>query len=269
MKSLLLTFDVEHFSVYRGSFQDKKDYFDISKKGLEEIYRLLKKHQLPATLFLEEIFAERYPKLISRFFDLGCEFALHCYRHDQKYAHYPESESRTILSRAKKNLEKLFGVKIIGFRGPGMSRPSYRVLHDIGIRYDSSLHPMLLPGYYHNLFATRNIHVVDSVVEIPISVTPLLRLPLSWLWFRLFGVSYEKICSRLALLNSDYLNLYFHPWDFADFRSLSFDYPLRALIAHHSGDIALRNLDRYLSWTIKQNYVPQTISTYLKSRGYL
>lgn len=269
MTSLLLTFDVEHFSVYRGSFQDKKEYFELPRKGLEQIYRLLKKHQVPATLFLEQVFAERYPRLLSRFLDLDCEFALHCYRHDQKYATFLPAESRRILSDAKKYLERLFGVNIVGFRGPGMSRPAHRVLHEIGIRYDSSLHPLLLPGYYSNLFSTRKIHVVDHVVEVPVSVTPLLRLPLSWLWFRVFGLSYEKLCSRLALLNSDYLNLYFHPWDFADFSSLEFDYPMRSLVSYRSGKPAVRDLDRYIAWAKKQGYRAETMFSYLQSRGFL
>ena len=50
-----------------------------------------------------------------------------------------------------------------------------------GYRYNSSLNPAFIPGRYMHLDSPRTWFMADGVMQIPASVSPLLRVPLFWL----------------------------------------------------------------------------------------
>jgi hypothetical protein len=99
------------------------------------------------------------------------------------------------------------------------------------------------------------------VKEIPISVTAFFRLPFSWIWFRNFGLKYAKICTRLSLINSDYINLYFHPWDFVDLRD--FKGKISPFILKNAGRRFSRMFEDYIGYCKRINLKSKTVSEYI------
>ena len=63
-----------------------------------------------------------------------------------------------------------------------------------------------------------------------------------FLWFRNIGLGYAKICTRLSLIGSDYVNIYFHPWEFVNLEKLKYSDRLPKLIIRNTGEILEKNV---------------------------
>ncbi|HLD03038.1 MAG TPA: polysaccharide deacetylase family protein [Candidatus Nanoarchaeia archaeon] len=290
MKSLLLTFDLEEFNVPKdyGIDISTKEQCRISNDGLLNLLVMLKRNNAKATFFTTLVFANNHPSSIKRLLSEGHELALHAYSHDHDYTNMPEKEAEFFIRKAKDDLERKFKTKINGFRGPQMRRPSYSLLNKIGLKYDSSLHPTFIPflmagytkisnlftgkkalnadymtSYAKNFLKSRKIAKKDGVIVIPISVSPVARLPMFWIAFRNLPLSYTTLCSQTALLDTNYLNLYFHPWEFTGLDTPRFS-KIMNLITRNTGSPCLHKLESYIHWAKNKNIQTFTISQYLK-----
>ncbi len=262
MKTLLLTFDVEQFpSKELGIPLSEDKAFSLGKDGLNILLDIL--DITSSTFFVTAEFAERFPKDTKRILTSGHELAMHGASHDHVYHTMEEKKAKDIISKAKGEMEKRFKTKIKGFRGPRMSRPSYEILKKCGFTYDSSLHPVFLPGHYNNFFSPRCVQEREDIIVIPVSAVPLVRLPFSWAWFRIMGSLYTKACSRLTLLDSSFIHLYFHPWEFVE-------PPVKAKGIWHklnfggTGITNVERLEKFITWTKKRGLAPSTLSGFLK-----
>lgn len=261
MKYFCLSFDLEEFDVPQeiGKNISKNESFSISLEGTKKILDLLKEHNIKATFFVTTEFYKKYPKLIKEISKVH-EIACHG-EHDKDYGKIDEKISFESIKQNKVLLEKGIKREIIGFRAPRMSPPEYKVLKKVGLRYDASLHPTYIPGRYNNLLSPRKIFRREGIIVIPTSVAPLLRAPMTWLWFRNLGLAYSKMCTRLCFLTDSYVSIYFHPWEFV---SLSeFDIPL--VFKRNTGKMLYYKLEKYVNWLANKNVKLITLSELIKS----
>lgn len=249
MKHLLLSFDLEELN---------KDTA-LSSEGLIPLLNLLKKYKISCTFFTTWFFAKKHPELINKIIKNNHEIALHALNHNDDYSKLTCEEALKSLKLAKENLEKKFKIKIYGFRAPNMHPPSNEVLECLNLVYDSSLHPTFLPGHYNNFLKKRKPFRINNLIEIPVSVTPFFRAPFSWFWFRLFGLTYSKICTKLTLINSNYILLYFHPWEFSN------NLKEKGIFSINSGKNLLNLLEGYICWCINRNLKPTSIISCIKN----
>ena len=258
MKKFLFTVDLEEFDSVK---QENK----CSEEGFKKLYGLIKKHNIKTTFFVTLYFALKNPDIIKRLLIDGHEIACHAYEHSDRYNKMDEKEAFRLISLAKSKLESKFNTKVVGFRAPQMSYPSYNLLESLGFEYDSSLHPTFLPGFHNELNRSRKIEKKNGLTIIPISTVPFLRSPFSWIWFRNFGLWYTKICTMLC---RTYVNIYFHPWDFCDLKKYVIDIGANKIInflfVRNSGEKALTKLDRYFRWINNKKIQSMTIKEYLK-----
>jgi len=273
MRYLLLTFDLEEF-VPAAEFNEPiraEEAFELGRQGFENISDLLEEKQIKATLFTTAEFAEFAEKPISRAIRNGHELASHGYSHKHNYKNMLGEQALHFLKRSKDKLEGQFGRKIFGFRAPQMLHPDRAILKNIGFKYDSSLHPTYVPGKYNNFFAKREIFSEKGILVVPVSTTPVLRFPFSWAWFRLLGLNYAKFCTALALADQDYINIYFHPWEFTDIGKYDFK-KIPKTRTKNTGEAMLKKLSLYLDWCDRLNLKSVTISDYLQNyenKGFL
>ena len=186
---ILLSFDIEEFDMpleYEGTIS-LEEQLSVSRKGLQNILRILKKHQIKATFFSTVIFAENNQDLIQELLSDGHELASHTWFHsDFEEKHLLESKLR---------LEELFNTKIIGLRMPRMSPVSDDAVANAGYFYNSSINPTFLPGRYNNLKVSRTAFWQNNVLQMPASVSPVFRIPLFWLSFHNFSLQlYQILC---------------------------------------------------------------------------
>jgi len=258
-KAFLLTIDLEEFERGIGDQQ-----YDLSREGLEVLTSLLSHTQIPVTFFTTATFARRYPDTI-RSLSVNHEIALHAFEHNDNYRTMDPEEAMERLGKAKTILEAFSGKKVIGFRAPQMQAPGMGLLRSLGIKYDSSLHPTYVPGRYSHHREPMEIHNQDGIVRVPVSVTPRLRLAYSWLWFRVIGVWYARMCTRTTEKKMDFVAIYFHPWDFVDLRKVENIGRIYARNTHRS----LEMLEKYLRWLREKGYRFMTMSEYLREGGWL
>lgn len=197
---ILLSFDIEEFDMpleYQTdiSFDDQ---IRISIDGSNLILDLLKKHQIKATFFSTVVFAENAPEIIKRVVNEGHELASHTYYHSQ-------FEDDHIL-QSKLRLEELSGAKVLGFRMPRMYPVKNELLAAAGYTFNSSLNPTYLPGRYNHFNEKRTHFIKENVLQIPASVSPIIRFPLFWLAFHNLPLRiYQYLCTK-TYQKDGYLN---------------------------------------------------------------
>ena len=121
-------------------------------------------------------------------------------------------------------------------------------LLDADYSYNSSLNPTWVPGRYNNLTKPRTAHIRSGILNIPASVTPMVRFPLFWLSFKNFPLAFIKTASLWTLRSDRYLNIYFHPWEFSDLRAFG----VPAFIKRIDGNRLLERLETYLLFLKRQ-----------------
>ena len=272
--TMLLTFDLEECEKFQekkpagqripdpGSEGAELDMFSLSYQGGLTLLKILERDRINATFFVTLSFARRYPDFIVALCETGHEIGVHAYEHGDNYREMwkekPQACKRRILE-AKKGIEEFACDTVMGFRAPQLQAPPPAFLKECGFLYDSSLHPTYVPGRYNHLWAKRHLSRDGDFFEVPISVTPLLRLPFSWFWFRNLGPGYVKFCTRWSMRSLHFCNIYFHPWDF--YPLSNFDFISKSY--KKNTDRMPQMFSDYIRWCKERGYVFETVGGWL------
>jgi hypothetical protein len=244
---ILLSFDIEEFDMpfEYGKSIDFNDQISISINGTIAILDLLVKHNIKATFFSTAIFAINAPEIIKRIIDEGHEIASHNYYHsDFKVEH---------LKLSREKLEELTGQKVLGFRMPRMQPVNEIEIFNAGYQYNSSLNPTYIPGRYNNFKKPRTFFKEKGVLQIPASVSPVIRFPLFWLSFHNLPLFIYKFLCQQTLKKDGYLNLYFHPWEFTNLNQPQrFNFP--RYVYKNSGVSMIHRMDLFIKWLKNENH---------------
>ena len=238
---ILLSFDIEEFDM---PFEYHKTIgFDeqlrISTEGTFTLLGLLEKHNIKATFYCTANYAMHKPEVIAKIARDGHEVASHGYFHsDFKVEH---------LKQSKDALEKLSGKTVTGYRMARMMPVDEREIAKAGYVYNSSINPTYLPGRYNNFNKPRTWFYQDEVLQLPSSVSPLLRFPLFWLSFHNVPMFLLKWLCGITLKKDGYLNLYFHPWEFTNLNQPEkFGFP--SYVSRNSGFAFADRIDNLITW---------------------
>ncbi len=233
---VLLSFDVEEFDIpgEYGRDLDAATQFAVSWAGLNAVLALLAQLQVRATFFVTANFALQYPELI-RDMAQTHEIASHGFYHG--------SFQRGDLAESKRAIAAISQTPVQGFRMARLQPVDDADIHAAGYDYNSSLNPTWIPGRYNHLTKPRRYYYAHQVLNIPVSVTPLVRFPLFWLSFKNLPLWLYQWACRWTLQCDRYLVLYFHPWEFTTIQGFG----LPCYIRRHAGVPMLRRLERLLS----------------------
>lgn len=255
---VLLSFDIEEFDMpfEYGKEISFADQIAISKQGTIAILDLLDKHKVIATFFCTVTFAENVPDLIKRITETGHELASHGYYHsDFKPEH---------LLQSKLKLEELSGKEITGYRMARMMPVDEKEIEKAGYIYNTSINPTYLPGRYNNLKVSRTFFSKQNVLQIPASVSPILRFPLFWLSFHNLPLVIYKALTNWTYKKDHYLNVYFHPWEFTDLNDIErFGFP--AYVRKNTGVKMINRMDNFIKWLKTKNYPFGTFQDFIKT----
>lgn len=255
---ILLSFDIEEFDMpfEYGKDISFKDQIAISRTGTISILDLLDKYDVKATFFCTVTFAENIPDLIDRITSSGHELASHGYYHsDFKPEH---------LLQSKLKLEELSGKEITGYRMARMMPVDEQEIFKAGYTYNTSINPTYLPGRYNNFNVSRTYFRKENVLQIPASVSPVIRFPLFWLSFHNLPLGLYKFFSSWTYKKDKYLNIYFHPWEFTDLSDFErFGFP--GYIRKNTGTKMLERMDNLISWMKSKKYPFRTFQDFIKT----
>lgn len=240
MNKIILSFDVEEFDtpLEYGKNLPLAEQMQVSETGLRAVLQLLETHGVRATFFTTANFALHHPDLIRTMAETH-EIASHGYYHS--------SFENADLKKSKDALEELINQPVLGYRMARMMPVSNSEIGRAGYAYNSSLHPTWLPGRYNNIGKPRVPFRAAGVLQIPASVTPLVRFPVFWLSFKNFPLAFVKLATRWIWRADGCVNLYFHPWEFTDTSDRD-RFGLPFYVSRHSGTGMLHKLDAYIRW---------------------
>ena len=236
-----LSFDFEECDLPRENGVDFpiEEGMKVSVEGARKVLDVLERHGVRATFFCTLNFAERAPEVMKRIVAGGHEVAAHGVDH---FRQVPEDP---FLS--KEGLERLYGVKVVGYRQPRMFPVDDAALAKAGFLYNSSLNPAFVPGRYMHLLTPRTVFAKNGLVQVPASVTPWIRFPLFWLALHLLPEGLYQALVRRTLRHDGYFVTYFHPWEFSSLSDRAEELKVPRLVRANLGQPMVSRLDRLIA----------------------
>lgn len=218
-----LSFDVECY--YQIVW---KDFLGVRITPTREVERntdylleLLADVGARATFFVLGNVALQFPALVCRIAAQGHELGVHGHEHRYIYQLSPE-EFRRDLAVAVDAIQQAASVKVQGHRAAAFSVSrdtlwALDVLRDAGLRYDSSIFPVVARRYGIPDSPVTPYRLENGLYEFPLTVVEARgrRLPaLGGGYFRVFPYAYTRwALGRLASANRAAVT-YFHPHEF-------------------------------------------------------
>ncbi|MBK9135251.1 MAG: DUF3473 domain-containing protein [Betaproteobacteria bacterium] len=221
-----LTIDVEdYFQVSAFAPYIRRDEWDRREcrieRNVERILALLAERGTKATFFTLGWLAERYPQVVRRIVDGGHELASHGYGHERA-SDLDARAFRADVARAKRMLEDIGGVPVVGYRAPSFSIGTgnlwaFDVLADAGYHYSSSIYPIAHDHYGMPDSPRFAYRVGAGLLEVPVTTVRLLNrnLPSSGGgYFRLLPYALSRwLIGRVNAADREPAVFYFHPWE--------------------------------------------------------
>jgi len=240
-----------------GKFLTLEEQVSISTMGTSIVLGILRDADVKATFYCTANYAIQRPGIIRQIVDEGHEIASHGYFHF--------IFKREHLEHSKTILEDISGTTVCGFRMPRMMPVDEREIEKAGYIYNSSVNTTWLPGRYNNFFKPRSWFYDRQVLQIPVSVTPFIRLPLCWLTFHHLPLWLIKRLCSATFKKDGYLNLYFHPWEFIDLHD-TMRFGLPTYISRNSGAIFVNRMTDFIKWAQLKGYKFCKTADFVKSK---
>jgi hypothetical protein len=242
-------------SIYKGQGCRRPAGYTFAElhMGLENFARFLDDYDIKATLFMvgRDFEREKNHGVIRAMSDAGHEIANHTYTHSQGFRFLSTAEKESEIARMEELCQAVIGRRPLGFRAPGwnVGDDTAHILRRHGYLYDSSVFPTsLMPllkllhwtamhkrpaadrstmGSMRYLFSPvapyrTAEHALgqsgkEGIVEIPITVTPVVRLPFLATFVLETGFRYFEICYRWLRTTNRPIQFQMHLSDFVDY----------------------------------------------------
>ena len=245
---ILLSFDIEEFDapLEHGVNLPFEEQMRISKEGTHKILDCLAQHRVKATFFCTANFALHAKDVINDIQKDGHEIASHGFYHS--------SFETADLLRSKETLEDITGQTVYGFRMARMMPVKEEDIQNAGYLYNSSLNPTCIPGRYNHFRQPRTHFMKAEVLQLPASVTPLIRFPLFWLAYHNLPATLYREFDYWTWKADSYFLTYFHPWEFTPINERK-ELKLPLIMTNNAGDKMLQRLND-LIYFFKEKGVP-------------
>lgn len=263
----IMTVDVDSwFSLikfYSVNYDPQKaDAQDGIVEGLNNLLQIFDKYEIKATFFTPAEVAIKHTMLIRKIHKLGHEVACHGLFHEKNEYLGTSLEQEQNIKRATDIIRAIINWHPVGFRAPCLriNKATLDILEKSGYLYDSSIVPTFVPGYYGFLFASKKPYRPSTrfitkkglrkIVEIPVSVNPLVPLPLSAAWMRNLGLSWVKLGVKMNFIMGNPVVFYIHPRDVVQLPKVK-GVPWHVYV--NVGETAVKWLDQIIVYAKKMN----------------
>jgi hypothetical protein len=261
MLQAAITSDIDTLaSIYRGRGCTRPGGYSYAELhiGLESFARFLEPYRIKATLFMvgEDFQPTGNHAPIRAAAAAGHEIANHSLTHAQGFRLLPEAAKEAEIAGMEDLCAEVTGRRPVGFRSPGwnMGDDAADILRRRGYIYDSSVHPTsLMPllkflhwkstssrsggdrttmGHLHYMFAPTTPYRCSQsslgrrgcsdLLEFPVTVTPVLRLPFFATFLLATGLPLFKRSLRALIAAGRPIQFMFHLSDFVDYTHREF-----------------------------------------------
>jgi len=240
--------DVDNIWVYENAHGIKTPFKkqDIYTKALPVFLDILKKTNSKATFMIIGVDLEMKVCLdfCKKAIELGHEIGNHSWSHSDNFGQLSYKEKKREIQKTHELLTQVCKQKPIGFRGPGyhIDADTTKILQELGYKYDSSVLPGIsqtLMKFYiqiknkrgmekifkkgkdlmrrHRPYLLAESRFAGKLWELPISVLPILTIPIHSTFVYFFGPVYKKITMMYLHSKKGYLLYLFHAIDFLEY----------------------------------------------------
>jgi polysaccharide deacetylase family protein (PEP-CTERM system associated) len=198
-------------------------YEDRVERAGRRVLEVLDAAKTRATFFILGYVAERHPEIVREIAEAGHEVGTHGYSHSFIYRQKP-GVFRDEMARSIGKLEDLTGQRVLGHRAPFFSITkeslwALEVLGELGIRYDSSIFPVL--NYRYGIQdAPRWPYQLDGksggLIEFPISTCQVFgrNVPMAGgAYFRIYPYALTRRAFKSLNKAGHPAVFYLHPWE--------------------------------------------------------
>lgn len=110
-----------------------------------------------------------------------------------------------------------------------------------------------MPGRYNKLNEPRTYFYRENVLQLPASVSPLLRFPLFWISFHNLPASLYRGFVKRTVKKDGYLNTYFHPWEFMDIGpKKKYNFPF--YVTRNTDNRMVKRMNDFIIWCKHKGY---------------
>ena len=220
-----LTIDVEDAvnQAMRNFFNNEMEPTDRVLDNTMRLLDLFAEYDTRATFFILGEVAKTFPGLIKEISDRGHELGIHGYSH-ARYYNLTKEEAREEIVKAKRVVEDITGIEVVGHRAPEFSINKktlwvMEILIDEGIKYDSSIFPANSGRYGWPGFK-KDIHwlTLDDgrrIVEAPLSTITCFGRTVPACgggYLRAFPYFFTG-CAFTRIIKKRPVNVYLHPYE--------------------------------------------------------
>lgn len=211
--------------------------------AIQRLLDLLNKYNIKATFFVigKDLNVKEHLKIIRLIKNQGHEIANHTQNHFIHFEKLSDEDQKQEILECHKLVKEKLGIDMKGFRAPGynLNTHTFETLAKNNYFYDSSIFPtILLPvfkmaiimrsrgkfkssggGKIKNVFSKDSPYLIKKLklLEIPISVTPVFKLPFMGTFNVVAGEELMKLNLWLLKAFSKDINYEIHPIEFLDF----------------------------------------------------
>lgn len=195
---------------------------DAVVRNTEWFLETLSEHSVKATFFILGEVARKFPELVKKIAKDGHEIGVHGFYHRQIFK-LTEQEFNREVGDAKKLLEDIAAVRILGNRAPAFSLNSktqwaFDLLAQLGFEYDSSVSPTAGKRYGWLGF-DKTIHKIvlssgRSIIEAPLSTVTVFgkELPIGGGYMRHLPYAFTKWAIKRIQKQRPVI-VYMHPYE--------------------------------------------------------
>jgi len=249
--------DVDNLWIYEQEFGVKilsnKEY--IYSHSLPLFLKLLKKSRSKATFMVvgRDLLLPACQNFCKKAIREGHEIANHTWSHPIAFGTLSYKQKRQQILKCHQLIIKICGKAPVGFRGPGYYRDEkiIAILEKLNYQYDASVIPgfaQLLMGTYAKIrgennrnktfgrkeyiFSKETPYYVGNhiskkkILELPISILPILKLPLHTTFAYFYGSLYRQLILTYLKSNPKYFLYLFHAIDFIDLNKKYSNHPV-------------------------------------------
>lgn len=168
---------------------------------IEKYIKMVEELEIPISIFAVGKVIEKNPEIINKLQNrLDCEFYLHSYQHDVTKSY----EFTTEIKRGIDAFKSYFDRHPLGYRAPqgNITKSELMKLEELKFKFDSSIYPSYRPGVYNNIrspITPYYFEFLESLLEMPFTALPKLRIPVSLNYLKLFGKSLKLAIDTIGL----------------------------------------------------------------------
>ncbi len=248
---ILLTFNVLNSTapLKNGRVFSDAERSEITVRNTRSLLRILEKHDVRCTFFVEITFADDNPELLKAIVSKGHEVAF-----------YLENSQWSEIEKVKHKTESFIEKQIRGIRQKD-NPVNTSALKEMSFNYVSNIENANILFPFKRLIRDTTINEVNGLSIVPESISPYSQLPYNDFVFQMLPMRYYQGMVAETLKNEEFVLIYLNTLQFTDLDLYPFKIPFYR--RYNSGKKMEDKLEAFLTWVNKNEHATSRMKDYI------